>query len=600
MPFVPPDWMRADLPATASEKTAPERSPAKNAAPKPAGTVRARVWETSGPEFVYPEQAAGIVDRKRPLTGVAFSGGGNRAMVAAWGQLRGLVESGLIADVDYISSVSGGSWAATAFTYYSDGADNDEQFLGVSTPPDRLRLGSLRQVSPIALGAAATESFMSRLIEQAIGVPLGRIAPNDVWLHAVGATFFDRFGLYDRRRPAYIGYDEATTADIVARNPELRGAPFAKVRNKSGDAKRPYLVINSTLLWPGAGASNYVHFEYSPLYAGSKHRLTVYDPPNDSNGKSQTVGGGFLEMFAYGSDAPVAWPPQGGCGGGCVDVKPRAKPYSLAYASGTSSAAFAATGAKLAGGYPIVDRYLQQGPPMERYWPLPTLDGESPPEARSFAFGDGGSLENLAVIPLLLRGVERLVVFINTERRLDLDYDPSNPDENPPSIHSLDGGVAPFFGIAPTDRSQPPTPNNQVFRKEDFSRVVRALQQAKGTADNPREVIAVTKLEVQGNQWWGLEGGWEAEVCWVYLDRVAEWESQLDGELRGLVDAANLAGPKDKAPFWGFPNYKTMFQGGKLQILAMSAPEANLLADFTSWTVARSPGTRLIRRTLSR
>ena len=240
MPFVPPDWMPTGLSDDDPDPQptrVPERSrsaPVPAATPKPAGLHRARVRDSSSDDFAYPEQQAGIVDPKKTLTGVAFSGGGNRAMVAAWGQLRGLVESGMIEDVDYISCVSGGSWASTAFTYYTDGADNDEEFLGVTTPPDRLRLGALRQISPVSLGSAATESFMSRLIEQAMNVPFGRIPPNDVWIHAVGATFFDRFGLYNRRRPSFITYDDQTVADIVARNPELADARFATIRSRSG------------------------------------------------------------------------------------------------------------------------------------------------------------------------------------------------------------------------------------------------------------------------------------------------------------------------------------------------------------------------------
>jgi len=605
MPFNPPDWMRvpttvpdeaaADLPGRAPI-TDPARTsePATDAPPRPSGVVRARIWESSSPDFLYPEQEAGIVDPNKRKTGVAFSGGGNRAMIAAWGQLRGLVESGLIEDVDYISCVSGGSWASTVFTYYSDGAANDEQLLGSTRAPGQIRLDALRQISPLNLGVGATESFLSKLVEQSINVVTRRITPNDVWIHAVGNTFFERFGVYSQRSPSFFSYDQATVDQIVARNPELAAATFDTVRNKTGDAKRPYLVINSTLMWPTDGADNFIHFEYSPLAVGSKHRLTVYDPPGDENGRSQAVGGGFIEPFAFGTSAPREWPPYRG---GYVDAPPSEKPFSLAYASGTSSAAFAATGAGLAGGYPLVSQYLAQGPPVERYWPVPATGGSSAPQDDVYAFGDGGSLDNLGVISLLLRGVESLVVFVNTERRLDVDYDPSNPDENPPSIHSLDGGIAPYFGVLPADRSQPPTPNNQVFRKEDLATVVRALQQAKGTGD-PKEAIATTELEVQDNDWWGVQGGWKAKVCWVYLDRVARWESQLDGELRGLVEAANLAGPKEKAPFWGFPNYKTMFQGGKLQIIAMSVPEANLLADFTAWTTTQSPGARRIAETL--
>ena len=54
---------------------------------------------------------------------VCFSGGGSRALTCAWGQLLGLNtlkdESGkpLLDEVRYISSVSGGSWAAVLYTF---------------------------------------------------------------------------------------------------------------------------------------------------------------------------------------------------------------------------------------------------------------------------------------------------------------------------------------------------------------------------------------------------------------------------------------------------------------------------------------------------
>ncbi|MEZ5392853.1 MAG: hypothetical protein R2724_08240 [Bryobacterales bacterium] len=41
---------------------------------------RARAWDREAKDFGYPEREAGIVRSSEP-TGVAFSGGGNRAMV---------------------------------------------------------------------------------------------------------------------------------------------------------------------------------------------------------------------------------------------------------------------------------------------------------------------------------------------------------------------------------------------------------------------------------------------------------------------------------------------------------------------------------------
>jgi hypothetical protein len=576
--FVPPKGLGA--------LAAPER---------PSGYLLARVWDGESEGFAYPEQAAGLVSRPA-LTGVCFSGGGNRAMVAAWGQLRGLVEAGWLDQVDYISCVSGGSWAAAPFTYYNEGPDNDEQFLGRTSPPGELTLRSLPQMSPLSLGAAATESFMSRLVEQALFVSMGQITPNEVWQRAVGATYFERFGLYDRGWSNHISYSEETVADILRRNPSLQGARFHTVRNKTGDAKRPYLIISSTLLWPDAG--NLVHFEHTPLASGSKRRLTL----DDGAGRTMAVGGGFLESFACGAGAPLQWPPAAdaacaswGGSDGCVVAAPPRRPFSLALASGTSSAAFAATNASLLGGNPLLNNYLRQGPPVEPYWGVPPLDGSAQPALATHTFGDGGSLENFGLIPLLLRKVERAVVFINTERRLSPDYSPGDPPYRRPSLTELDGNFGPLFGLLPSDRDQPPTPNNQVFRTEDLAPALRALQQAQADGG---PAIAVTRLEVQDNDWWGVKGGWEVEVCWCYLDRAKAWEAQLNPDVRRLIETGNRAAPNDRVPYGGFPNYKTMFQGGKLAILAMSAGEANLLADFCAWTTARSPRSRLIARTL--
>lgn len=559
------------------------------------GYLNTRVWDGDSSEFVYPEQAAGLVPRKA-LTGVCFSGGGNRAMVAAWGQIRGLAESGWMENVDYVSCVSGGSWAATAFTYYSEGPENDEQFLGVTQPPSKIRLSSLDQISPMSLGATATESFMSRMVEQALFVASGQITPNEVWQRAVGATFFERYGLYDRSGAEYISFNEETVADILRRNPGLRAAKFHTVRDRAGDAHRPFLVINSTLMWPNA--DNLVHFEYTPISTGSRHRLTL----TDGAGRSHTVGGGLIETFAFGCGAPEQWPPRhdGGCeqwGGsqGCVSVPPPRRAFSLALASGTSSAAFAATNASLLGGNPLLNNYLRQGPPIERYWPMPQLEPSALPAAEEYTYGDGGSLENYGLIPLLLRGVERVVVFINTERRLSLDYDPGEAPYTPPSITELDGNLCTLFGLLPLDRSQPPTPNNQVFRTDEFPGVVKALQQAQIDGG---PAIVTTRHEVQDNEWWGVKGGWDVEVCWYYLERVPAWEDDLEPGVRAIVEAGNRAAPTDKVPYWGFPNYKTMFQGGKLAIIAMRPGEANLLADFCAWTTTSARRSRRIGETL--
>ena len=79
-------------------------------------------------------------------TGVAFSGGGSRAMAAAQGQMRGLKYLGLMDKAICLSSVSGGTWAAAAYTYLPEEIEDDDFLGGVVMDPSRLRLGKKKEI----------------------------------------------------------------------------------------------------------------------------------------------------------------------------------------------------------------------------------------------------------------------------------------------------------------------------------------------------------------------------------------------------------------------------------------------------------------------
>ena len=83
--------------------------------------VHPKDWQHSGrPEF--PETRR--LSSTRPDLGLAFSGGGTRAMVATLGQLRGLQHNGWLDRARYVSAVSGGSWAVIPYSYYRGDLDH--------------------------------------------------------------------------------------------------------------------------------------------------------------------------------------------------------------------------------------------------------------------------------------------------------------------------------------------------------------------------------------------------------------------------------------------------------------------------------------------
>jgi hypothetical protein len=526
------------------------------------GDLTSRVWISSGTDYLFPECDLTLATAN---TGVCFSGGGTRAMSAAMGQLRGLTECGLIPHVRYISSVSGGSWASALYTYYRSGPGlpaDDAEFLGPVTEPENLTLDGLQHLPPTRLGWAATRSLRDAILEL-----LAHDAPERVWLDAVGRTFFQPFGLYDARKPAYFSLDEATVEAIRTANTPLADADFHTVRTQS---PRPFLIMNSSMVGPSRLApfktEHLSHFEYSPLYVGNPFALSVDYRRGKSSTERLTVGGGYVEPFAFGGEAPTGAPT--GCVTGeppavCSVELPQPLPYRLSDAAGTSSSAAAAGIDKLH----LADKLGAQA----LYWPVSRQAGAT---ATRFDFGDGGSLENYGLVTLLLRRVRNLVVFINTPTKLNLDYDP----ERPPKSSDLDSNLGPLFGQPSATK-----PNNQVFSKADWPKVVGALQNAKREG---RTVLASTQLEVQSNSWWGVEGGWTANICWVYNDRVEEWEKRLDSRIRGDIEDGNHELFRH-GPLKFFPNYKTIDEN-LLDLVELTAEQVNLLADLSCWNVIRN------------
>jgi hypothetical protein len=88
--------------------------------------IHPRAWVVDQSAFASPESLAAICWPEdgldglagRPKTAVAFSGGGTRAFVASLGYLRAIIDLGLMPTIRYLSGISGGSWAASAFTFF--------------------------------------------------------------------------------------------------------------------------------------------------------------------------------------------------------------------------------------------------------------------------------------------------------------------------------------------------------------------------------------------------------------------------------------------------------------------------------------------------
>jgi len=524
-------------------------------------TLNARIWRSHIEDFTFPELSTRLVERTADV-GICLSGGGNRAAMAGMGQLRALLALGLLERTRYLSCVSGGSWLSTPFTFYRSGSPDDEHFLGPVTPPERITMEDLEAPIPhTCVGWTATRALDHVFLHHLLDCPRDR-----AWIETVGNLYFAPWGLHDPDHPAPFTYDAASLADIRARNPSLAEADFHLAREPH---RRPYLVVNGSIvgdphLMP-LEMIEPLHLGITPLYSGSTYAREALFQARDGRWDAHRVGGGYVESFALGGPAPAER------GQDAAVVQAPRRPYQLADASGTSSAFFAGFAERL----PV--RGLVDFNPRLSLWPLYTDDAEVP-----FTLGDGGVLENYGMIALLLRGVKRLIVCINTSTPLDLKY---AAREKAPTADDLDAYLPPLFGF-PVAQVGVNTANNKVFRPHKFIEVVEGLQAAI-RAGGP--AVTMTGLEVLNNGWWGLEGGFKVQVLWCYLQRSERFEAALgDRHVAAAIDRGNSFHllPGLHGPFKHFPNYSTAWQNDDL--VQMTPAQVKLLADLTCWSMMES------------
>ena len=533
-------------------------------------------WDTAKVSSDFPESKL-----KLPSSGVCFSGGGTRAMNCAIGQLRGLQEADLFGDIGYISAVSGGSWAASIFTYYQSGAANDRQLLGDTIAPDSITMDKLKHMPEGFMGEVITRSLEADLFER-LGLNLlsvGALQKMDfIWIDGVGHTYLKPFGLYNPENPKYFTLDTTTRDSIIKRNPKLKKNDFIHVRNEDGGIKRPFLVINSSLLAPAKdlplkNPENLSVFNYTPLYIGSNVGMRITDTNLiTKESVSFDVGGGFIEPFGFGGDylsSHSVFNP--GNEASRLRVKLAKKRFEVVDATGTSSSAFgAAVSSSILAQLPsdvLPGFSLDNLIPEEEYWPF-KADGEVGTQ-QTYRYTDGGNLENYGLISLLQRGVQNIVVFINTDTPLSVDCNPS--PTSPPLASEVDSDLYPLFGYKFGNHI-----NNQVFTTEDFTTVYDGLKRAKLDGGT---VMTKTSLTTVENKWWGIPEGQPVEILWVYNERVPEWEDLLQQPVKDKINEG-LTGP-----FPNFPQYKLIFENGFFAGISYTKQQVNLLYQLSAWNV---------------
>ena len=358
--------------------------------------VNTRIWQ-SDDSFVFPEQQSSHPDYigNRKNLGVCFSGGGTRSAACTHGQLKALYYAGLIESIGYISCVSGGAWAAVPYTFLEEHW-GDSHFFGEIIEPEELTNEVLSVINKRNYLHTVTHAG---ILDDAIENWL-KLATDEIYSRAVGKIFLDHFNLNSRNK--LFAYSTNHVKDILSRNPKLTMDDFY-----IANPNRPFVISSAALLRPGR--RDYL-FEMTPWYSG----IHTFYPKQSVD--SSDFGGGYIESFAFDSNAPDSIEQA------TADVRIGSKRhrFTLSDVLGTTGAAPSEV---------LNNIGLNNiGFPEFKHWSV-----RSGFKAKEHEIGDGGNIENIGVLPLIKRNVEKIVAFVNTKKPLS----PNDPKQLNSSIMNL-------------------------------------------------------------------------------------------------------------------------------------------------------------------
>jgi hypothetical protein len=572
---------------------------------------------------LYPAATQG--GAPQPVLGICLSGGGSRALTCALGQLSALnamtMPNGqpILGPGQYLSSVSGGTWAAVLYTFLPltiNGVNvTDAEFLIQPVPPQSLTKGAPNDntpgnvcyIAPNCLGTTPQQFSTTN-----IGIFLKTLmdaefflSPSQYcwfWIAGIGEIVLKPFQLYSATYDSSGPFVQPTmmfslsnqevTQNIAAYNPNLAPSDFYLPR-----AGRPALIVNTNLLENRLLPSS----PQIPVQATPAATFVLGQSPD-----STVKGGGGVESFGFTSTLNGA-----GANSGTASIA-MGRNYSLCDIAGCSSAFFAGLLLAYIDGalkeivtdledYLINDLHWNKIAaeavgialtialesfaadasdviPMYNYWPAGQIGS---PSNIVLGFSDGGNFDNTGILGLLAQtNANRIVAFINTEIPLSGTATKLTLD---PSIGLLFG----YGGAGDGDMSfvQVFNDSNPLYPVGAFAGVQAGLYNAScgagmalGTATAAYLQKGLVTIE---NTVANIAAGRVVDVLWVYNNPVSEWTDAITdaGIQQDLAQASS-----SQSPLWNFPNYFT----GEQVYLGVEA--VNMLAQLSAWNVQQLSG----------
>jgi hypothetical protein len=491
--------------------------------------LSAEVYNTQEASFVFPEDQLESLKGKESL-GITFSGGGTRSASLSMGQLRALNNIGVLQRAKYMCGVSGGSWATVPFTFL-DRAISDQTFLGAYAKPGEITLDMLKAVPKYSLTYAIVNSKIGDKILRNIDLN------NGLFCNIVAQIFLKPFNLDNAKK--FFTYNKQTLDAILSKNAKLGVKDFYLVNPQNN---RPYYIAGGTLLRPKLKR---YQFEMSPLYVGVNNLFK-----NAGSGGKYDIGGGYVSAYGFNTDSPKSKE------GATVEarlakVNDRLNLGDVVGVSGAAPAEYA-------------ERFGLKniGFPKFKYW----CNFNDPVKAqqKKYDFGDGGILENLGIMPLLKRKVQKIIVFVNGSTPITGGGDKQISSSIPALFRPLKN----VYGAKDFK-------DNIVFgnQLDKYNLLVSDLMEKIKNGHAP---IHVNTYHVTKQPHYNITDEYDVKVMWVYNAPVADWENQLNIDVKYLLHNDNM--------FKDFPYYKTFLENPP-EIIQLRPEQANMAAHLSSWII---------------
>lgn len=308
--------------------------------------------------------------------GLALSGGGIRSAAFQLGLMSGLHVKGILSGIDYISAVSGGSWAAGAYkaSPISDSLFFQSLDAAVMLEQSKLCSDALRRFSQSALDPQYQHCNNSGA---KILLSSYRESLKNLQRSALFADPLDKD----------VGYAFREAWRAMIQENFLLGVdhdvPLNQLEDRGFAASRPYLIINATHSedWAGDGRRNFP-FQFTADAIGTVADCgnTGYCPRQWARGLDTRYKGIFLDL------------------------------QSGQYLSGLSlSHAMAISGAVAPASFlGIALGFMEWNLPF----PLPpaAVDVEEVPYRKEYVLADGGHSDNFGALPLMERNVDIMII----------------------------------------------------------------------------------------------------------------------------------------------------------------------------------------------